>query len=317
MFLPTIKFDKTLIASAISLVFISVTPTAMATVITAKADYSINGGLSVNDTETSSTDPSSIDILSSAGSFNNNVFYHTFGNTSGNFGARVSGSGIFDITSSYTFFNTYTNSSTASEDFNFDFTVIPGEIRTSGTLVTGESLFTSYNLGVMIDFDQDGVFDSTIFNSAASITTTSAGSVHETSGTSLTGANYSENSGSAEYSWSSFSDSIFVGSILPSDSFDLQYILTTTARGNVSNTDCGEGFHDGGEGFIDDGGEGFTPCGEAIARSGDPFGFQNTANISSSPTPNNPVPAPSGLALLGLSFSAIYVYRRKKLKLSK
>lgn len=322
-----IKFNKTLIASALSLAFVTIAPNAMATVITAEVDYTIGAGTPVNDIDTSSTTPSNVDIIGGNGNPTGDVFYHTFGYTAGNFGSRVSGNGLFDITGSYTFFDSYTNSSNVSEDFNFGFTVIPGELSVSGNPIGPESLFSSYDLSVMVDFDQDGTFDSTIFNSFASLTKTSADLTGQlvTSGTSL-GGTLSESFNSTTYSWGAYTDSVFVGSILPADSFNLKYVLTTTASSTVSRGSQPI-FECGGEGPTDE----FEPrllridleginCdtgGSATSRIGDPIrlGPPNFANVTSQPTPSKDVSAPSGIALLGLSFSIMYVSRRRKLKL--
>jgi hypothetical protein len=318
----TIKFDKTLIASALSLAFITITPSAMATVITAKVDYTIGAGAPVNATDTSSTTPSNVDVIGSSGNPSGDIFYHTFGNTAGNFGSRVSGNGLFDITGSYTFFDSYTNSSNVSEDFNFGFTVVPGEISVSGNPMGPESLFSSYDLSVMVDFDQDGTFDSTIFNSFASLSKTNSDLTGQlvTSGTPL-GGTLSEFFDSTTYSWGPYTDSIFVGSILPADSFDLKYVLTTTASSTVPHASQPI-FECGGEGptdeirpriFVDLEGINCDTGGSATSRIGDPIG--GFFNVTSQPTPSRDVSAPSGIALLGLSFSIMYVSRRRKLKL--
>lgn len=307
---PCITFNKNLITSALSLVLVCGAYDAMAVTIEANVDYTLSGG-STNDNATSSADPSSVDILDSAFDATGDIFYHTFGNTAGNFGSRVSGSGTFDITGFFQYDNTYTNSSGESQDYSLDFTIIPGELFQSFSgLTPGQSLFSSYDIDVMIDTDQDGTFETMLYESFASITTTDAGSVLAQSGSVLDGASYSSDPNFAQYSWNSTTESLFIGSFLDGESFDLRYILSTTATGvGLDNNDCGE------EGdfvaaptvdFID------GPCNSALARSGDPFGPGNPNNITVASTPTNPVPEPAGLALIGLGATILFIRRNRK-----
>ena len=312
MKLPESKFNKTLISSAIGLALITSSPNVLATVIEANVDYTV-GAITSNDNDTSNVEPSAVDVIGGTGDGSSSIFYHTFGDTDGDFGSRVSGDGTFDITGFFQFDNTYTNDTGIDQDFIFDFTIIAGELNNSfGLLDPGDSLFASYDIDVMVDFDQDGSFDSTIFESSASVTTTDAGTTIDTDGSTLDGASPSISPGFARYSWNETMESLFIGTIAAGDSFDLQYILTTTARGvTTSNNNCFGGGEFLAQVAVDnDVGEG--SCNSALARNGDPFGpgAGNTFSISSTPT--NPLPEPTSLILLGLGATALVAGRRKK-----
>jgi len=318
MFSSNKGLRASILASAVGVAAVGATTNASAVMISADASYTI-GAVPGSASDSSSIDPSSVDIIASSSGPGGSVFYHTFGNTSGTFGSRVSGDGTFDITSSFTFFNSYENTTGVSQDFFFDFTVIPGSIGTNlfGTaaLGAGESLFSSYSLDVMIDYDQDGTFDSTIFNSAASITTTDTGSTLTESGTTLASATYSDGAFGAQYSCAQTIESLFIGSILPSDSFDIQYILTTSANGNAGfggSAGCEPEFEvDVARNLVLLDEEFGCPSGGAIARVGDPFG-PSVASVSSLPTPSASVTEPYTIGLLTAGLAGLLAARRRK-----
>jgi hypothetical protein len=298
--------NKTALAIALTTILGSLSPSADAIpVLNATADYEVGIG-----PESDSDGPSaiSVDILDNDIGPMGDVFYHTYGNASGNFGARVSGTDFFEITSTFSFADTYTNLTGVSQDYFFDFSIIPGEISTSEVLLsTLGSLFASYEIDVNLTTT---IGTTSIFDSAASITTDFlTGSNFTETGTSLDGTLFNNS-----YLWDQFSASIGLGSFNAGEEFSINYTLTTNASSNIlpGSGICG---FDGGEGGLDIAlvDDGFRGGCMASARSGDPFGLNggNTFITSSQPTSTTDVPEPAVLLLMVAGLLGVMGTRRK------
>ena len=67
-----------------------------------------------------------VDVLAGdSDASNNNVFYHTYGDVSGNFGSRVSGNGYYDINGLFTYKETFVNPNPFPSPASFTFTIVP------------------------------------------------------------------------------------------------------------------------------------------------------------------------------------------------
>ena len=181
-----------------------------------------------------------------------------------------------------------------------------------------------YNIDVMVDLNQDGTYDNTLFHSSVEVSSDDTGSNLTTTGTMLTGSVNNTGIGFNSLSWQQHSESLFVGSILAGESFDLRYVLTTTATGiGLNSSGCGgePNAADGNqtalvvEGPGDGDGNG-GGCNSAISRIGDPLNFSGQPGQPTNTFSISVVSAPTSLAFLGLGFSAMFLNNRRKLKIN-
>jgi len=338
----TIKTNKKLLPISIAIALGSFSVTTQAATVTATADYTVGALVApgdpyaFNDSATSTT--TGVDILDglTAGTTGNSVFYHTYGNQSGSFGARVSGTGVYDITSSITYVDTVFNNTTTAQTYAFDFDIIPGGLSVYGTPSGSDFAFAGYDIEIMFN-------GAVIFDSAASLNLTTGGTEFLQSGTtigSLTNVN--------NYSWGNYSDLLDLGSLAAGTSADLSYRMTTSARGNIFDSVAGTELvtvcepvfgGDGGE-FFGDGGEfeilppdpvepancqvitvptGGGPGG-STSRSGDPLNIYGTTSSNQytiiNTTPTTSVPEASSMMFMGIGIAGLAIGRRKKIKLS-
>jgi len=310
MMLIDTPFRKSLLAAAV--ISVLSVPTAHALTIDAQVDYTLDGN-PITTTHSDTASSGSVDVLAGSSSPTSNIFYHTYGSDSGNFGSRVSGNGNYDITGTFTYSDTIVNNSGNDQSYAFDFTVIPGELTVSGIPGSGGYALASYNIDVLVN-------GASVWDSSATVSYfdgDASPSFSDTGSNSLIGT-FSSSATFGQYFWNTFNDNADLGVFGDGDSFDFEYILTAHAEGDmVDGTNCFDGF-DGTEGF--GGGQG---CG-SMARSGDPFFFNTGPNTPNSSLitstivntgPSNDVPEPASIALMGIGlvgFAAASRRRKKK-----
>jgi len=305
---------------AIALIIAVSAPTAQALEIKADVSGSVGASSPVAFSDIDGPAASgSVDVLGSVvgSSTLSNVFYHTYGNDSGNFGSRVSGNGTYDITGTFSYKDTITNTSGVTQAYNFDFTVIPGEIAISGLVpaVSGDFLMAEYTIDILVG----GL---SIWDSAAKIENNAGLFAFNDSGTHSLGGTLSSTTSFSAYAWDTYVGSTSLGVLADGASLDFEYILTSHAAGNldclsVTYEDGFDGVHPGGNaaGGIDRFGEMAGTCG-SIARSGDPFNFNGDPISNSSGVTATTVPEPSSLALFGLGLTGFVAARRRKTKVT-
>ncbi len=244
----------------------------------------------------------------------NSIGIHTFGAADGSsFGSRSSADGL-DAASdgTFTFMDTFTNTTGSASLFDFVFTVIPGEVFVSefdSSVTPGAS--DDLSAGYVLDINVGGsdAFDSavTISNDSSGITQTRTG-IDLNTGLPFSPGTTSDNS----YMWDEFVGSVSLGLLQPGDSVDIDYTLSTTAEVAVyvaGTFACGGGFdgEGGGELVLTIDEPGFGGC-SAIARIGDPLPGQTGGNSFHFA----PVPAPAGLGLILLGIAGVGFARRAR-----
>lgn len=291
---------------------------ASALALSATGTYSINGGAPVTESQTSPPTVGPVDILPSAGdALGNSIFMHVYGDTSGQFGSRSSGTGFFDATGLYFQTETVTNTSGIAQNYVFDFVVDAGNlgINTGGaTLGAAEGGSASYIIDVLLN-------GTSIANSQAQLSLTSAGSTFSESGTfSLGGAAPTSSATSTSYSWNPLAQSIDLGVFAAAESFTLAYSMKTIATGSFVTKATGSGCSvdgnvGGGDFFAaalnDEGGFIGGECsslGNSTAQIGDPNQFSgNGATITAMS-----VPEPGTVLLMGAGLVGVGLSRRAK-----
>lgn len=289
------NLKRNIFVAALALAIIA--PATQALEIKAEMAGTIDGGMFPTDTHVAAS--GNVDVIGGTTSTSSSVFYHTYGNDAGNFGSRVSGTGEYDITGIFSYKDTITNASGSASAYDFDFTVIPGEISLSGAPTGLEFLMAEYSIDIRVN-------GATIWDSSANIYKDATTSTFTDSGTFSLGGAYSDSASYSSYMWGVYTDTVALGVLGVGDSLDFEYILTSHAAGTC--------FGGGVSGFDGVGGtDGGGSCG-SIARSGDPFNFGTTdpGSINTGNIKVNQVSEPGSLALMGLGLLGAISARRRK-----
>lgn len=292
----------------------------------------------------------SVDVLAGDNDTSgNNVFYHTYGDVTGNFGSRVSGNGNYDITGLFTYKDTFVNPNPFPSPATFTFTIIPGElsadISPSYTPTAGQALSALYEIDIRLN-------GTSIWDSSAELQYdggTNTFSFADT-GTHSLGGTLSPLTPTTSYSYffGPFTQTISLGTFAPGETKLFEYDLKTIAKGNLPTTCTGSPNEGGGGGIFafanpngdvnglvaihpDNGngqdiigqpGTGKQGCGGSTARSGDPFhpNFPSGSppgTITVTGVQSTAIPEPSNLLSLlvlggGIGGSSIRRWYRRK-----
>ena len=285
---------------ALPLALMALAPTAHALSMNATANWTV-GVTDPAGSNSASASSGSVDIGGGAVDSTNNansVFYHTYGNDSGNFGSRTSGTGNFDITGQYSFHENYVASGGAT---TFNFHIVPGELGVSNLALTGlEQLLATYTLDIRLD----GI---SVWNSNAQLNQTSGGTAFTQGGASIGGALLSNH-----YSWSDYFGNVALGTFAAGHNFTIDYDLTTHAAGNLTCTASTSNNTPPKDPTTANSTPNANPCGGAIARIGDPFDVTGSGSNDFVVKGASAVPEPSTVALLGLGLVGFGIARRRK-----
>lgn len=169
----------------------------------------------------------SVDVLTFPYSNGNNAGLHSYGSTSGNFGSRSSGYGVYDVTGAFRIVQKITNDSASAQAATFNFFITPGMLSNNiGSALTGTDYLSA---GLTFDIQVNGVSK---WGSSASLTSSALSSspTFQTTGTNL----YTSDSTGTYYSIAGGSQSIDLGVIDAGQSMTLSYTLDTFAKGSSS-----------------------------------------------------------------------------------
>ena len=275
----------------------------------------------------------SVDVLAGDNDVpGNGVFYHTYGDVTGNFGSRVNGKGNYDITGLFTYKDTFVNPSSFPSPATFTFTIIPGElsadISPSYTPAALDALFARYEIDIRLN--GTSIWDSSAelqYDGGTNLFSFTNTGTHSLGGTTTTTTSYS-------YFFGPVTTTISLGTFAPGETKLFEYDLKTIATGNLPTT-CTGSPNGGGNPNEPNGqvgnfatgpdngtGQQEAPCGGSIARSGDPFhpNFPSGSppgTITVTGVQSTAIPEPSNLLSLlvlggGIGGSSIRRWYRRK-----
>jgi hypothetical protein len=299
----------------------------------ATGSYSLGGGAT-----TSLIDQlpnTSVDVLDFPSNGLNSAGLHSYGSTSGNFGSRSSGAGVYDVTGGFKIVETITNNGSTAANAAFNFYITPGYL--TNTVLAPFALGEFVATGISFNLKVNGA---TLWSSSASLTSNANGTTFSSSGSDITSL---FTGGGTNYVVNGANKSIDLGVLDVGQMLELSYELTTFAKGQstpatgavtVPETTvvvpahwadpCGGDCSNLTLVFVPESirtiGEfqTFDPINGSQGSSGDPFDvplfpLANGAGVTLSPVIGTAVPEPSINALFALGLGALgFASRRRK-----
>ena len=286
-----------------------------AVVVSAQGGVTAGAAAQVPQIVTSPPDAGPADIfpsISDAGSFS---FGHVYSYADGTIGSRSSGTGTYSAYGSATYHNSYTAPTTG--DYYFKYTITAGEL---GVHLDADANGTQSASTSAVVTLTTGSGTTTLLNYAASMNLASnntlptfleSGPVLNTLGATLS-------LGDGTYAWGDYAASVFLGSFAAGQTFDLDYVLSSSANGTTqmpifiaTNIACAADI----TAVVQDvpGCGPFGGSGSAIARFGDPDGpYLVAPSVFGIETTAVPEPASIGAFMAGAAGLAAVRRRRRR-----
>lgn len=199
---------------------------AQVTAMQASYDYSIGAGVPSSrvDSLAANAAASRVDAYVGDTVAPNSAFSHSFGSTTGNFGSRSSGVGIYDVAGAFKIVQTVTNTSSAAQNASFNFYISPGLLANNlGSAALKDGDFIKAGLGFDVRRDGTPIWGSTgllqtSFGSATAFASTGDNSLYSGTGSQIVIKGVSK--------------SVDLGVINAGESITLSYELTSFAQGH-------------------------------------------------------------------------------------
>ncbi|MBJ7310897.1 PEP-CTERM sorting domain-containing protein [Rugamonas sp. CCM 8940] len=185
------------------------------------ANYGVNGNESAPLSSGLGLSGTSVDVLDFSGANGSQTGLHSYGDTSGNFGSRASGSGVYNVYGGFRVEQWITNTSAVSQFGSYHFQITPGMLQNSiGSALTGNHYVES---GLLFDLR---LGDTSVWASGGYLHSDASGSRFGVFGdTSLYAG------GGTLYNVLGQSRDIDLGVITAGQTIKLTYTLTTSASG--------------------------------------------------------------------------------------
>ena len=335
---PRLLLHRTALAATLALMG----PYALAQVssMVATGSYAFDGGTATALSNVDpGNDPVNVLVFPSASDTGSSAGLHSYGSSTGDFGSRSSGMGVYQVNGGFKLVESITNTSAVAQAATFTFAITPGLLQNSIGAALGAGQYVEAGLNFNVS-----VGGSSVWNSAASLRSDSSGTSFSSSGDSSLYAGFG-----TTYNVLGVSRDVDLGVINAGQTIELSYELTTFANGvSTAGPDryvppttftvpdgwyvysqCGYGY--GGYGY----GCGYLPPGTVVdvpgytvpgttsgsqASSGDPFFVSFGPTITASGGGGNnvgtvtlsAVPEPaSGLLMLGGLAGLAWAKRRR------
>lgn len=207
-------------AVAATLALLGGAAAAQVTTMDATGAYAMDGGALTN--LLSSFPPnSSVDVLQFTNLGSSGVGLHSYGSTSGDFGSRSSGMGVYQVSGGFKLVQAVTNNSAVAQSAKFTFSITPGMVQNDIGSALGSGQYVE--AGLKFNVKKGG---GTIWDSSATLRSDELGT------TALFGGDTSLYAGAGTlYNVLGVTREIDLGVINAGDSFELTYELTTFANG--------------------------------------------------------------------------------------
>ena len=191
--------------------------------MTAQGNYLLDGAVSDALTQEVASGPGSVDV----GRFpfeqvtNSNGGLHSYGGSSGVFGSRSSGAGVYDVTGSFVINLNIRNDQATAQNVTFNFYITPGVLEVTDLPYEADQ-FVEAGLGFSILASNGASFSST-----AALRSDVSGLSFQQNGTNLYGGV------SANRTVVGGLYSLDLGLLAAGDSVDLSYAMNSYAKGNA------------------------------------------------------------------------------------